>query len=51
MDLHDKSFVDNAAQRARAVAAVIIAAAGSGDAEKGLDGSSVGRRPNVDPWF
>jgi hypothetical protein len=36
MDLDDKSVVDDAVQRARAFAAVMAAAAGSGDAEKGL---------------
>jgi hypothetical protein len=51
MDLDDKSVVDDAAQRARAVAAIMTAAADGGDAEKALDGSSVGRRPNVNRGF
>jgi hypothetical protein len=51
MDLDNKSVVDDAGQRARAVIAVMTAAAGSGNAEKRLDGSSVGRRPNVDRGF
>jgi hypothetical protein len=51
MDLDEKSVVENAAQRARTVAAVMTAAAGSADAEEGIDSSSVGRRPNVDRGF
>jgi hypothetical protein len=49
--MDDEFVVDNAALRASAVAAVMTAGADSSEAEKRLGGSSVGRRPNVDPWF
>jgi hypothetical protein len=44
LDLDDKCVVDDASHRTRAVAAVMTAATGSGDADDGLDGSSR-------PWF
>jgi hypothetical protein len=50
-DLDDDCVVDGAAQHTRAVAAVVTAAAASGDAQKAIGGSILGTKRNIDRGF